>query len=335
VFALRVVRIEVPIGVGRGTANAWLLPDPPVTLVDCGPNLPQTTEALASAFRAQGLTLNDLDQILLTHGHVDHGGAAGRLSQATGARVFLHEDDLLAIRDPLAWKARRIAEVRPALEAAGAPPSAEAALRAQGDAIANLTAPCPRAQAFDGKILEAGGAVFDILDLHGHTRGSVGFHAPREAALFTGDALLAKIVTGAIDLSSRETGALGRHLASLERLLALPSCTVHPGHGAAFTDHGAVIARDLAHHARRSDRIREILQRGPLTAWQIVEALFLGAVDPAFALSEVHGHLELLATNGMAREAGATTAGAVLWAVDGEPEEAAELGAPPVSSLES
>jgi glyoxylase-like metal-dependent hydrolase (beta-lactamase superfamily II) len=311
--AMNVVRIEVPIGVARGTANAWLLPDPPVTLVDCGPNLPQTADAIVTGLRGAGLRLDEIEQILLTHGHVDHAGFAGRLAELSGARVFVHPDDLLAVRDPLAFRERRARESLPTLVASGVPTAVVEEMRRHLDETTRLVAPAPRARAFPGTVLDGGGTTFDILPLRGHTPGSVAFHAPRERALFTGDGLLQKIVTGAVEISPREEGAMGRHLHGLEQLLALPPSTCHPGHGVAFPDVGSVIARDLAHHARRSDRIRDILRSGPRTAWEIVESLFLGHVEPAFAVSEVLGHLRLFeGIHEVARD-GTDAGGAVRW----------------------
>ncbi|MHB8584356.1 MAG: MBL fold metallo-hydrolase [Thermoplasmatota archaeon] len=315
---MRIERIQVPIGVGRGTANAWLLPDPPVTLVDCGPNLPATVDAIKVACRAHGVRLEDLEQIWITHGHVDHAGFAGVLSQSTGARVLVEEQDLLSVRDPQAWRIRRDREILAALVEAGTPPAVETELRRRSEDIVALSTATPKAKPYPARVIEGGGATFDVVALPGHTPGSVALHAPREKALFTGDAFLAKIVTGALNLAPRERGALGRHLASLEKLLALPPCTIYPGHGDPFGDHGTVIGRDLAHHARRSDRIRTLMLPGPRTAWQLVEGLFLGRVDPAFALSEVLGHLDLFQAAGVAKALPPGPDGSVRWALTPE-----------------
>ncbi|WP_022835090.1 MBL fold metallo-hydrolase [Salisaeta longa] len=57
-------------------------------LVETGPG--STTDALVEGLSAHGLTPNDITDVLLTHIHLDHGGAAGWLA-AHGARIHVHE----------------------------------------------------------------------------------------------------------------------------------------------------------------------------------------------------------------------------------------------------
>ena len=40
-----------------------------------------------------------LEKILLTHGHFDHTGAVSDLAENTGAKVFIHSDDEIMLRD--------------------------------------------------------------------------------------------------------------------------------------------------------------------------------------------------------------------------------------------
>ncbi len=58
-----------------------------VVLVECGPA--STLGALEAGLQAQGLALSDVTHVLLTHIHLDHGGAAGHLARA-GAQICVH-----------------------------------------------------------------------------------------------------------------------------------------------------------------------------------------------------------------------------------------------------
>jgi glyoxylase-like metal-dependent hydrolase (beta-lactamase superfamily II) len=58
-----------------------------VILVESGPG--STLAALEAALRSNGLSLTDVTHVLLTHIHLDHAGAAGRLSHA-GAQIYVH-----------------------------------------------------------------------------------------------------------------------------------------------------------------------------------------------------------------------------------------------------
>ncbi|RME07290.1 MAG: MBL fold metallo-hydrolase, partial [Anaerolineae bacterium] len=56
-------------------------------LVECGPG--STTEALTAALAAHGLTPADISDVLVTHIHLDHAGAAGWMARQ-GARIHVH-----------------------------------------------------------------------------------------------------------------------------------------------------------------------------------------------------------------------------------------------------
>ncbi len=56
-------------------------------LVECGPG--STTENLTAALAAHGLTPGDISDVLVTHIHLDHAGAAGWMARQ-GARIHVH-----------------------------------------------------------------------------------------------------------------------------------------------------------------------------------------------------------------------------------------------------
>jgi glyoxylase-like metal-dependent hydrolase (beta-lactamase superfamily II) len=58
-----------------------------VVLVESGPG--STLAGLEAGLRTNGLSLADVTHVLLTHIHLDHAGAAGRLAR-TGAQVYVH-----------------------------------------------------------------------------------------------------------------------------------------------------------------------------------------------------------------------------------------------------
>ena len=67
---------------------AYLIPHAHgAVLIECGPG--STLEALTSSLRAQGLTPKDITDVLVSHIHLDHAGAAGWFARQ-GARVHVH-----------------------------------------------------------------------------------------------------------------------------------------------------------------------------------------------------------------------------------------------------
>ena len=88
---------------------------------------------------------------------------------------------------------------------------------------------------------------------------------------------------------------------------------VLPGHGDPITDHRALIDQRFDLHRRRADKIRHLVQDRPRTAYQIAQALWgnIAVTQAYLTLSEVLGHLDLLAADGRVREL--TREGVSVW----------------------
>ena len=137
----------------------------------------------------------------------------------------------------------------------------------------------------DGAILQVLGSRVEVLAVPGHTQGSLAYHLPTAAAVFTGDALFA---AGCGRLLEGEPEQL---YASLQRLAALPPTTqIFCGHE--YTARNLAFAQsldpgDLAVAAR----LREVLAaraRGAATvpaslAVELATNPFLRAHQPALA----------------------------------------------------
>lgn len=68
-------------------------------LIDCGPGTSQAT--LEKRIRESGIEMRDVSRIVLTHIHLDHGGAAGTLMRDyPHLRVTVHQDVAHVLIDP-------------------------------------------------------------------------------------------------------------------------------------------------------------------------------------------------------------------------------------------
>ncbi|MDQ0261480.1 MBL fold metallo-hydrolase [Sinomonas atrocyanea] len=154
------------------------------------------TEAIvidpAHAAVAAAVAGRTVTAVLLTHGHDDHIRHAREFADRVGAPVLLHPADLML------W-----------------------------DALYPGTV--PDAEIAHGEVFTVAGTELTALHTPGHTPGSVCFHAPALATVFTGDTLFA----GGPGATGRSYSDFPTIIDSIRtRLLTLPPDTVvNTGHG--------------------------------------------------------------------------------------------------------
>ena len=165
-------------------------------VIDPGDEIARVLEILAR----HGLKVK---AIVITHAHIDHIGGAQKLKQATGAPVYMNQNDR---------ELQKMLDVQAAWLGTRAPEQVEIDVEAK-----------------EGDCLAIGAAEFHVLHTPGHTQGSIALWIPSERKLVAGDTLFRDSI-GRTDLP----GGNGRQiLRSIhDKLLPLPDETVViPGHG--------------------------------------------------------------------------------------------------------
>src|SRR4051794_24589476 len=84
------LRIPLPLP-NIGHVNAWLLKGEPLTLIDTGPHNDEALRALEVGLAREGVRVEDIELVLVTHHHLDHSGLAATIAARSGARVGAYE----------------------------------------------------------------------------------------------------------------------------------------------------------------------------------------------------------------------------------------------------
>ena len=214
--------------IGNDIVAAYLIvTDEGITVIDAG--LPGHWNDLQAELRTLGRPVSDIRGVVVTHGDSDHVGFAARLHTETGTPVFVHADDADRARGgdtpKVTWGKKRLG---PVLRFLGY------SIRKGGLRTTWLT---DLVETHDGDDLDLPGEP-RVIEVPGHSPGSVAVYSPLVRAVFVGDALTTRnVLTGTAGAAPAPfTDEPDRALASLDRIAGLDADWVLPGHGAPLHD---------------------------------------------------------------------------------------------------
>jgi glyoxylase-like metal-dependent hydrolase (beta-lactamase superfamily II) len=245
------LQADVVSGVHRiqDSFTNWYLieQDGRLTVVDAG--VPASWQSLLAALPRLGRTANDIEAVVLTHGHFDHLGFAERARRTLEVPVYVHENDVPLTRHPWRYDHERARAYYFATQVRALPMVASFVRNR-----AWWPAPVKEVVRYtDGRLPVPGEP--HVVFTPGHTHGHCSLHFPARDAVIAGDALVTldpytgrtgpRIVAGAATVDT------ARNLASLQAIAETDATTVLVGHGEPWRD-GAREAVRLARAAGRA-----------------------------------------------------------------------------------
>ncbi|HET8679702.1 MAG TPA: MBL fold metallo-hydrolase [bacterium] len=294
---MRIIALSLPTPYPVGPVNAYLLPGPPVTLVDCGPKTDEARAALEAGLGGAGVTFGQIERLIITHGHLDHFGLAATVA-AGGAEVYAHKADLPKLRGER-WF---VEPLRTLIAEAGFEPGlADTLLEAFRRSRKQFDDITPAHFLADGDRIELADSALEVLHTPGHAQGHICLWDGQ--ALIAGDLLLEEISPNPIiefNGDGRRLPTLPAYLRSLHRVAALAPVIAYPGHGDPLTDPGGRIREILRHHDERKEHLARMLDGRTWTLRELAAAWYpdVDLFNLFLALSEIVGHLDLLAEEG-------------------------------------
>lgn len=275
-------------------------------MIDVGVDLPETRDIWTMAVKEIGISFRDIRKIYVTHCHPDHHGASAWLQQATGAPVYLHEEEIRRARQFIFMGKNFERKYRQAI--------ANEAYR-QGFAERHLSElvrdwhcgvgplypePAEMLPVHSDQEIELAGDNFRVIQVPGHADGMFALWCPQKKHLFSADIAADAYLHFSDWPNTNLDNPLAGTMDAMDRLLMLGDMTAFPGHGRSFGDFGIRLIRLLNLYERRLEKVR-VAVSGAITAGDLytrIWDLYPYVHHHRLTLGETLGYLNELADRG-------------------------------------
>ncbi|ELY60249.1 beta-lactamase [Natronococcus amylolyticus DSM 10524] len=300
----------------EGRNNAYVLADgDELALVDTGVSTDDIRADLRDGLAERGYEFADVDDIVLTHFHVDHAGLAGEIQRESDATVYVHEADAPLVEQDEEAVAALEDRRETLLEEWGLPEDAREELLAFLDGSVHIEGlPAEPTPIEDGTVLEVGGTTLETVHAPGHAAGlccfEIGDAAGTDRAeegtdgdsrtggeAFVGDTVLPVYTPNVGGADVRVERPLERYAETLRSFIDREYDRVWPGHRDPIEEPSERAQTILDHHRERTGNVLDVLEEhGPADAWAVSAHLFgdLEGIHIVHGPGEAYAHLDHL-----------------------------------------
>lgn len=304
-----IFKISLPLpGKKPGPVNIYVFKGKNISIIDTG--TPLSIKTLRHDLLKIGVSFGDIDQIILTHGHVDHysGVRLLQFKRLVKAEVYAHKADIPGIETgidvPLFVYNRFLIR-------SGVPLMLRWGILLLFRWYGCLSLTCKVDHHLkNNDLIQLGDYQGKIIETPGHTRGSVCVFLERENVLFSGDHILGHITPITLPMLEKESWLPGRSsqeefYESLNTIKKIKPKIICPGHGSPihdFTQTHELHKRCFAQ--RQGDIVSILMAHKNKIIFGIAKILFPKLnkknllLEIFLAISEVYTHIQVLEKKG-------------------------------------
>ncbi len=295
-------QISLPTPFMVGDIHVYLLKGDLLTLIDVGPKTLEAREALEFQLKELGYGLSDIEQIVLTHHHVDHAGLADAFSDSI--RFVGHADNQRWLNPTKEFLQEAAGFFISEARRAGVPVSLE---NIHEVLLSDKQYGCQRS--LTETIVEGdtipGHSDLKAIETFGHAQGHLSFYSEQYKSLFGGDVLMSQTKPNPLleppqALNGVRAQAMVQHVQSLSKLAVMDIEAVYPGHEAIIESVPTLLADRLHLIENRSEKVLQLMGDRARTAYEICQLLFPKRYEMLLTLTlfETIGQLDLLLFKG-------------------------------------
>lgn len=309
-MTIHLLKIPTPFPVGA--INAYLLEGDLLTLVDCGPKYPDALNGLESELGKLRYRIEDIQQLIVTHHHVDHIGLAGEVVKRSGAKVLANPRTVPYLTDYASVRTNNHAFYHQLMIESGVPGDIQEKIDRTGGSFSKWADPVPVARTIDeGDTVNIGGGSWRVYYTPGHAGDLICLFNEVTGELLSNDHLLRDIssnplIEPPLKGETERPKRLLQYITQMTRIADLKPRIAYPGHGEIIHDVPDLVRKRIHFHQRRANKIYDLLKPAPLTLWEITDCTFKDRLksgsDFYLGLSEMLGHVDILVNDGRVEE---------------------------------
>ena len=279
-----VSRIEIPTPFPVGNVNCYLIEGSPLTLIDTGPKTPQSLAAIQQELQTVSYDLSDIEQILLTHGHIDHVGLVANFvkkrAQVHGnpTDVWVHELDAEAVVDYEKYMEHYMRSIVKLIAASGVPKyeSVMLAHERRTELFKSIGESVPTARSFKNSAsFKTGIGNVTTVWAPGHSPGSTCFVCDEQQVIFSGDHILGDISSNpSISFDDSERIGMMTYLESLDHFYSREGYIAFPGHREPILDIPTRIETLRSEYNDKLQKAADSLTYNPQTIYDISRIIY-------------------------------------------------------------
>ncbi|MHA2423586.1 MAG: MBL fold metallo-hydrolase [Candidatus Thorarchaeota archaeon] len=301
-----VSRIEIPTPFPVGSMNCYLIEGSPLTLIDTGPKTSESLATIKQSLLNLSYDMSDIEQILITHGHLDHIGLTAQFvherkrTHGNPTEVWIHFKDANSLTNYEEHAEIYKESFDRLIGTSGVPKSETQKLDPKRviEYYMSLRAPVPTARTFkDEAFFKTGIGEITAVWVPGHSSGSVCYVCDEQQVIFSGDHILGDISSNpSISFDSPEEIGMVTYLESLNRISSKDGYIAFPGHRKPIPDIKSRIDELHAEYDDKFQKARESLSSNPKTLYELSRIVY-GDYDTnslVLALAESHDLLKIL-----------------------------------------
>lgn len=289
--------IEIPTPFLVGSVNAYLIKGKQNILVDTGPATEAAETALRAGLNKAGVSIKEIDQLVLTHHHPDHVGLAylfegtAVISGHEKMKPWLHKDE------------KHYKNVYQFFEVFfqenGMDKQFINQIKEQHQKYMTYVQPVELQEVLKETMHLPGSYDWEVLETPGHAQTHISILRKEDTVLVAGDHIISHISSNAIMEAPYRQGeerpkTLLQYRKSLEKCLNVS--TVYPGHGEIINHPQALIEKRLKKQLSKAEMFLCQLNEEPLTVFDLCKKVYpeIYLKQPDLTFSETLGHLDLL-----------------------------------------